>query len=91
VNSVEDVLQPGMKVEVRVIRVDVEERKIGLSFVHADFEENVAIRERGQSAAAEGEAQAELADDEPEMEVADDGPDGDAASEDSAAEAEPAS
>jgi tetratricopeptide (TPR) repeat protein len=29
-----------MKVEVRVIRVDIEERKIGLSFVHSDFEEN---------------------------------------------------
>ena len=38
-----DVLSPGMKVEVRVIRVDIEERKIGLSFVHADFEENEGI------------------------------------------------
>jgi len=28
---------------VRVIRVDTDERKIGLSFVHADFEENKAI------------------------------------------------
>jgi small subunit ribosomal protein S1 len=36
----EDLLQPGQKVEVRVIRVDIDERKIGLSFVHADFEEN---------------------------------------------------
>ena len=36
----EDLLQPGQKVEVRVIRVDVDERKIGLSFVHSDFEEN---------------------------------------------------
>jgi small subunit ribosomal protein S1 len=40
ITNVEDVLRPGMKVEVRVIRVDTEERKIGLSFVHADFEEN---------------------------------------------------
>ena len=40
VTNVEDVLRPGMKVEVRVIRVDTDERKIGLSFVHADFEEN---------------------------------------------------
>jgi small subunit ribosomal protein S1 len=40
INSVEEVLKIGMKVEVRVIRVDTEERKIGLSFVHADFEEN---------------------------------------------------
>ncbi|MEZ5974258.1 MAG: 30S ribosomal protein S1, partial [Planctomycetota bacterium] len=36
----EDLLQPGQKVEVRVIRVDIEERKIGLSFVHSDFPEN---------------------------------------------------
>ena len=36
----EDVVRPGMKIEVRVIRVDIEERKIGLSFVHSDFEEN---------------------------------------------------
>jgi small subunit ribosomal protein S1 len=40
VGNVEDILQPGQKIEVRVIRVDTEERKIGLSFVHADFEEN---------------------------------------------------
>ena len=40
VGSVEEVVQPGMKIEVRVIRVDIDERKIGLSFVHADFEEN---------------------------------------------------
>ena len=36
----EDILQPGQKVEVRIIRVDIEERKIGLSFVHSDFAEN---------------------------------------------------
>jgi small subunit ribosomal protein S1 len=36
----EEVVKPGQKIEVRVIRVDTEERKIGLSFVHADFEEN---------------------------------------------------
>jgi small subunit ribosomal protein S1 len=40
VGNVEDVVRPGMKVEVRVIRVDTDERKIGLSFVHSDFEEN---------------------------------------------------
>jgi small subunit ribosomal protein S1 len=40
IESPEEVLTAGMKVEVRVIRVDVEERKIGLSFVHADYEEN---------------------------------------------------
>jgi small subunit ribosomal protein S1 len=40
VGSIEDILKPGQKIEVRVIRVDTEDRKIGLSFVHADFEEN---------------------------------------------------
>ncbi len=43
ITSPEEVVQPGMKVEVRVIRVDSEERKIGLSFVHADFEENKSL------------------------------------------------
>jgi small subunit ribosomal protein S1 len=43
ISSVEEVLRIGMKVEVRVIRVDTEERKIGLSVVHADFEENEKI------------------------------------------------
>jgi small subunit ribosomal protein S1 len=38
--SPEEIVKPGQKIEVRVIRVDTEERKIGLSFVHADFEEN---------------------------------------------------
>jgi small subunit ribosomal protein S1 len=50
VNNVEDILKPGQKVEVRVIRVDTEDRKIGLSFVHADFEENEKIL--AQAAAA---------------------------------------
>lgn len=40
IESPEEVLTAGMKVEVRVIRVDIEERKIGLSFVHAEFDEN---------------------------------------------------
>jgi len=44
IESPEEVLRPGMKVEVRVIRVDIEERKIGLSFVHADFDENEKIQ-----------------------------------------------
>jgi len=39
----EDILSPGMKVEVRVIRVDIDERKIGLSFVHSDFAENADV------------------------------------------------
>ena len=43
----EDILQPGQKVEVRIIRVDIDERKIGLSFVHADFDagENLPAEE----------------------------------------------
>jgi small subunit ribosomal protein S1 len=39
----EDLLGPGMKVEVRVIRVDIDERKIGLSYVHSDFAENEGV------------------------------------------------
>jgi len=50
INSVEDVLKIGMKVEVRVIRVDTDERKIGLSFVHADFEENEKLPESAPAA-----------------------------------------
>ncbi len=46
IESPEEVLRPGMKVEVRVIRVDTEERKIGLSFVHADFDENDSIQQQ---------------------------------------------
>jgi small subunit ribosomal protein S1 len=46
ITTPEEVVQPGMKVEVRVIRVDTEERKIGLSFVHADFEENKQLPPR---------------------------------------------
>jgi small subunit ribosomal protein S1 len=45
VNDPSEIVQPGIKVEVRVIRVDTEERKIGLSFVHSDFEENKAVLE----------------------------------------------
>ena len=55
----EEIVQPGMKIEVRVIRVDIEERKIGLSFVHADFEENAGVLERAkETAAAEAAAEA---------------------------------
>ncbi len=43
ISSPEEIVKPGQKIEVRVIRVDIDERKIGLSFVHADFEENKAI------------------------------------------------
>ncbi len=43
IETPEEVIRPGMKCEVRVIRVDIDERKIGLTFVHADFEENEKI------------------------------------------------
>jgi small subunit ribosomal protein S1 len=74
--SPDEVVQPGMKIEVRVIRVDIEERKIGLSFVHADFEENAKLAaaaaerqaagaEAGEAAAQEGDGPAAGADEEP--------------------------
>jgi small subunit ribosomal protein S1 len=40
INSPDEVVKLGMKVEARVIKVDTEERKLGLSFVHGDFEDN---------------------------------------------------
>jgi small subunit ribosomal protein S1 len=57
----EDILQPNQKVEVRVIRVDIEERKIGLSFVHSDFSENDALPPIKPSTEEGGEADAEEA------------------------------
>lgn len=56
--SPEEVVRPGMKIEVRVIRVDIEERKIGLSFVHADFDENEAVLAAAKEADAKAEAEA---------------------------------
>jgi small subunit ribosomal protein S1 len=58
-SSPEEIVKPGMKIEVRVIRVDTEDRKIGLSFVHADFEENDRLvaqyeKEKAEEAAKEG-------------------------------------
>ena len=49
----EDLLFASQKVEVRVIRVGVEGRKSGLSFVHADFSENQEIHDAAQGAQAE--------------------------------------
>ena len=62
IESPEEVVKPGMKIEVRVIRVDTEDRKIGLSFVHSDFDENEAIikaYDAQQAAAAAAEAEAD--------------------------------
>jgi small subunit ribosomal protein S1 len=72
ISSPEEVLRPGMKVEVRVIRVDTEERKIGLSFVHADFDENDRILSQ-MEAERSGDAKPEGA---PEQPPADPGPEG---------------
>ena len=59
-SSPEEVVKPGMKIEVRVIRVDTDDRKIGLSFVHADFAENDALvaQYEKQKAAEQASAQA---------------------------------
>jgi predicted RNA-binding protein with RPS1 domain len=58
IESPEEIVKPGMKIEVRVIRVDTEDRKIGLSFVHADFEENDTLVAEFQKKAAEEAAKA---------------------------------
>ena len=50
IESPEEVVALGMKIEVRVIRVDLDERKIGLSFVHADFPENEEFAKKAASA-----------------------------------------
>ena len=91
IETPEEIVQPGMKIEVRVIRVDEEERKIGLSFVHADFEENEKIRSAAKAAqsaapadeapadeapADEGEASAEAAAPAPEQAPAQEEADG---------------
>jgi small subunit ribosomal protein S1 len=69
VTNVEDVLKPGMKVEVRVIRVDTEERKIGLSFVHADFEENEKVLKEAEAQKAKEKKAAKEAKPEDDGEV----------------------
>ncbi len=47
---------PGLKMEVRVVRVDCGEERIGLNFVHAEFEENDAVRASWAEAKAAKEA-----------------------------------
>ncbi|KAA3610865.1 MAG: 30S ribosomal protein S1 [Planctomycetota bacterium] len=69
---------PGLKVEVRVVRVDCGEERIGLAFLHADFEENDEViakwkeaQERKKArAAARAAAKAQKEDDK---EAKDDG------------------
>lgn len=83
----EDVIQAGLKVEVRVIRVDIEDRKIGLSLVHSDFEENAAILAKAASEPAPA-ADGEAADGAPAEEApAEEAPEGAPAEEAPAAEA----
>ena len=60
VESPHEIVAPGMKVEVRVLRVDSDERKIALSLVHSDFPENEGILEAAL-AQAEQKADAEPA------------------------------
>jgi len=43
---------PNMRVEVRVVRVDCGEERIGLSFIHAEFEENAEVRTKWEEAQA---------------------------------------
>ena len=51
-NDPESFCLPGLKVEVRVVRVDCGEERIGLSFIHADFEENDEVRAKAEEAKA---------------------------------------
>jgi len=67
VAHVEDVVRTGMRVEVRVIRVDVDERKIGLSFVHSDFEENLGLPAESAPEASADEALPDAPPAEPEQ------------------------
>jgi small subunit ribosomal protein S1 len=41
-----------MKIEVRIVRIDCGEERIGLSFIHADFDENVEVRAKWEEAQA---------------------------------------
>jgi small subunit ribosomal protein S1 len=66
ISSPEEIVKPGMKIEVRVIRVDTDDRKIGLSFVHSDFEENDRLiaeyEKKAKEEQAEGAAAPEAGD-----------------------------
>ena len=69
----EDHCIPGLKMEVRVVRVDCGEERIGLAFLHADFEENDEVQakwkesqEKKKARQAAKAAKAEAAEAEPE-------------------------
>lgn len=78
---------PGLKVEVRVVRVDCGEERIGLNFIHADFDENEevrkawteaqeakAARKAARQAAKEAKADEEAKAEAPEEEASSDEP-----------------
>jgi small subunit ribosomal protein S1 len=94
ITSPEEIVKPGMKIEVRVIRVDIDDRKIGLSFVHSDFEENDTLiaqyEEQQAAAAAAEEAEGGDSGDEPSAAPADEDPGSKTESEDPGAAEEAA-
>jgi small subunit ribosomal protein S1 len=61
VTSPEDVVQVGDQVEVTILKVDPEERKIGLSLISDDGSEPKIVRKGGQPAAAKKEAKGKKA------------------------------
>jgi small subunit ribosomal protein S1 len=49
---------PGLKCEVRIVRVDCGEERIGLSYLHADFEENQEVLAKWEEAKEKKKAKA---------------------------------
>ncbi len=58
-NDPENHCLAGLKVEVRVVRVDCGEERIGLSFIHADFEDNDEVRAKWKEQKEKKKAKAE--------------------------------
>ena len=58
-NDPESFCLPGLRVEVRVVRVDCGEERIGLSFIHAEYEENDEVRTKFQEQQEKKKAKAE--------------------------------
>lgn len=58
-NDPENHCIPGLRVEVRVVRVDCGEERIGLSFIHADYEDNDEVRAKWQEQKDKKKAKAE--------------------------------
>lgn len=70
IESPEEIVHSGMRIEVRVIRVDIAERKIGLSYVHSDFDENQAIAAAAIKAAGAAGPEGDAAEAAPAAEAA---------------------